>query len=60
MRKTESIPKDLMYEIAKHNCIYVTSKLFKYISEVQEPQGVLAVIEKTMGIKQLIIHKILL
>ncbi len=35
-----------MYEIAKHNCIYVTSKLFKYISEVQEPQGVLAVIEK--------------
>lgn len=49
--KTESIPKDLMYEIAKHNCIYVTSKLFKYISEVQEPQGVLAVIEKNNGDK---------
>lgn len=40
-----------MYEIAKHNCIYVTSKLFKYISEVQEPQGVLAVIEKNNGDK---------
>lgn len=44
--KTESIPKDLMYEIAKYDCIYVTRKIFKYISEVQEPQGILAVIEK--------------
>jgi len=44
--KTESIPKDLMYEIAKYDCIYVTKKVFKYISEVQEPQGILAVIEK--------------
>ena len=44
--KTESIPKDLMYEIAKYDCIYVTKKIFKYISEVQEPQGILAVIEK--------------
>ena len=35
-----------MYEIAKHNCIYVTNKIFKYISEVQAPQGILAVIEK--------------
>ena len=44
--KTESIPKDLMYEIAKYDCVYVTKKIFKYISEVQEPQGILAVIEK--------------
>lgn len=44
--KTESIPKDLMYDIAKYECIYVTKKIFKYISEVQEPQGILAVIEK--------------
>ena len=44
--KTESIPKDLMYDIAKHECVYVTKKIFKYISEVQEPQGILAVIEK--------------
>ena len=44
--KTESMPKDLMYEIAKYDCIYVTKKIFKYISEVQEPQGILAVIEK--------------
>ena len=50
-QNTDIIPKELMYEIAKHNCIYVTSKLFKYISEVQEPQGVLAVIEKNNGDK---------
>ena len=44
--KSDSIPKELMYEIAKYDCMYVTSKVFKYISEVQTPQGVLAVIEK--------------
>lgn len=44
--KVENISKELMYEIAKHNCIYVTNKIFKYISEVQAPQGILAVIEK--------------
>lgn len=44
--KTESMPKDLMYEIAKYDCIYVTKKIFKYISEVQEPQGILAIIDK--------------
>ena len=44
--KVEAIPKDIMFEIAKHECIYVTEKIFKYISEVQTPQGVIAVIEK--------------
>lgn len=47
--KSDSIPKELMYEIAKYDCTYVTSKIFKYISEVQTPQGVLAVIEKNNG-----------
>ena len=44
--KTENISKELMYEIAKYDCIYVTTKVFKYLSEVQEPQGILAVVEK--------------
>ena len=44
--KSEVIPKELMYEIAKHECVYVTEKLFKFITEVQAPQGILAVIEK--------------
>ena len=35
-----------MYEIAKYECIYVTEKIFKYLSEVQSPQGILAIIEK--------------
>ena len=45
--KNENIPKDLMYEIAKYECIYVPENIFKYLSEVQTPQGILAVIEKT-------------
>jgi len=44
--KAESISKELMYEIAKEECVYVTEKVFKYISEVSTPQGILAVIEK--------------
>ena len=45
-QNTDIIPKELMYEIAKYECIYVTEKVFKYISEVQAPQGILAIIEK--------------
>ena len=44
--KNETIPKELMYEIAKYECIYVTQKIFNYLSEVQTPQGILAIIEK--------------
>ncbi len=44
--KNATIPKDLMYEIAKQECVYVTEKIFKYLSEVQTPQGILAIIEK--------------
>lgn len=44
--RSDFIPKDLMYEIAKYDCIYVTDNLFKYLSEVQNPQGILAIIEK--------------
>jgi len=44
--KSDGIPKDLMYEMAKYDCIYVTSKIFKYISKVQSPQGVLTIVEK--------------
>lgn len=44
--RSDFIHKDLMYEIAKYDCIYVTDNLFKYLSEVQNPQGILSVIEK--------------
>ncbi len=44
--KNETISKEMMYEIAKYECISVPEKIFKYLSEVQTPQGILAVIEK--------------
>lgn len=40
------IDKKLLYEIAKYECIYVNKKIFTLISDVQNPQGILAVIEK--------------
>lgn len=45
-QNTDIIPKELMYEIAKYECIYVTEKIFKNISDVNTPQGILAIIEK--------------
>lgn len=44
--KGDLISKNIMYEIARFECIYVTEKVFNYITEVQNPQGILAVIEK--------------
>lgn len=51
--KTSSIPKELMYEIAKQECIYVTSKLFETLTDVTNPQGILAVVEKNNIISQI-------
>ena len=47
------ISKNLMYEIAKFECIYVTSKIFKTLSDVMTPQGILAVIEKNNKNKEI-------
>ena len=38
--------KDLLYEIAKYNVIYVTEKVFNVLTDVKTPQGILAVVEK--------------
>lgn len=40
-----TIEKELLYEIAKYNCIYVSEKVFATITDVTNPQGILAVIE---------------
>ncbi len=40
------IEQKLMYEIAKYNCIYVSEKVFGAVTEVTNPQGILAVVEK--------------
>lgn len=41
---SDIIPKELMYEIAKYECLYVTESIFKTLSDVNTPQGILAVI----------------
>lgn len=43
---TEGFEQALLYEIAKYNCIYVNKKLFLSITDVVNPQGILAVVEK--------------
>lgn len=45
-QNSDVIPKELMYEIAKYKCVYVTEKIFSSISDVNTPQGILAVIGK--------------
>lgn len=40
------IDKDTLYEIAKHNLVYVTKNLFDTITDVKTPQGIIAVVEK--------------
>ena len=43
----------LMYEIAKLNCIAVPEKLFKDLTDVENPQGILAVVEKQVKENQI-------
>ena len=45
-QNTDVIPKELMYEIAKYECVYVTENIFKTISDVNTPQGILAIISR--------------
>lgn len=40
------IDQKLLYEIAKYECIYVNKKVFSLLTDVQNPQGLLAVIKK--------------
>lgn len=44
--QSETISNKLLYEIAKYDCIYVSKKVFEYITTVVNPQGILAIIEK--------------
>ncbi|MBP3463961.1 MAG: TrmH family RNA methyltransferase [Clostridia bacterium] len=45
-KQENNIEEDIKYEIAKYECIYVTEKIFLSITNVINPQGMLAVIEK--------------
>ena len=49
----EAITQNSMYEVAKQNCIYVDEKVFNSITEVKNPQGILAVVGKPEGNKEI-------
>lgn len=44
--KDGTLDQKMLYEIAKHNCIYVSEKIFGLVTDVTNPQGILAVIDK--------------
>ena len=44
--RTYEIPTNVMLEIAKYECVYVTDKIFSSITQVTNPQGIMAIIEK--------------
>ncbi len=45
--KADIIPKELMYEIAKYECVYVNKKIFNTLTDVVNPQGILAIIGRS-------------
>ncbi len=49
----KNIDKKLMYEIAKYNCIYVTEKVFNTLTDVNNPQGILAIIANNKNNKEI-------
>ena len=48
-----SMNLNYLYEIAKYDCIYVNNSVFKYITDVLNPQGILAVVEKKSKTNQI-------
>ncbi len=44
--KNQELDSKLLYEVARYNCIYVNERIFGLITDVKNPQGILAVIEK--------------
>lgn len=41
-----SLPQNLMYEVAKFDCVYVTEKVFNNITNVVNHQGIMAIVDK--------------
>ena len=51
--QTGEIDSKTLYEIAKYNCVYVDEKVFNNITDVQNPQGLLAVVDKNCKLQQI-------
>ena len=48
--RTYEIPTHIMLEIARYECISVSNKIFNIITQVTNPQGIMAIIEKNAQI----------
>lgn len=46
-RTSGFLTNELMYEVAKFNCIYTSEKVFNSITDVVNHQGIIAVVEKS-------------
>ena len=46
--RTYEIPTHIMLEIARYECISVSDKIFNIITQVTNPQGIMAIIEKNI------------
>ena len=46
--RTYEISTQVRLEIAKHECIYVSEKIYNNITQVTNPQGIMAIVEKTI------------
>ena len=51
--RTYEIPTHIMLEIARYECISVSNKIFNIITQVTNPQGIMAIIEKNAQDAQL-------
>lgn len=52
-KQENGIDSELKYEIAKYECIYVSEKIFLSLTNVVNPQGILAVVEKGKNISKI-------
>lgn len=50
---TEMIENHLRYEIARFDCVLVPHSIFKTLSDVETPQGIMAIIEKNYASKKI-------
>ena len=57
-KQETDLESDIKYEIAKYECIYVSEKIFLSLTNVVNPQGILAIVEKEKMQTILIIMKI--
>lgn len=51
--KKETFDSKFLYEIANEECIYVTEKIFTTLTDVVNPQGILAIINKSRKVNQI-------